>query len=243
MGELGRISGVVHSGAAAIGPAQYAFSGLARTSATGIANDDAGAATIRNAARPQTAGTPQKIDGADPAATWVVTMRDFVGAVREKVAALIGLLEQIATGRFSSGNLAKNLQEQAEAIGHALDALWEDLSAASISQAGSASPSARSRPPVYTDTGQLLATFKEELEQINSVDRFLLGVYKKIEQFSDPAEFGLDEVQDVEQHMAETNAKLELGIFSLARVREQAMRTLRSQDIEPGRVLLLLQNP
>ena len=243
MGELGKISGVVHSGAAAIGPAQYAASGLARTSATGIAGNDAGAATIRSAARTQTAGVRQDIGGADIVAPWAEMMRDFVQAVREKVAELTELLEQIATGRFSSGNLAKNLQEQAEAIGNTLDAFWEDVMVTSISATGTPSPSAGSGPRVHTDAGQLLTTFQEELEQINAFDGFLLGVHEKIEQFKTPAEFGLNQVEDVEQNMTETNAKLDLGIFSLARVREQAMRTLRCQDLEPGRVLFLLQDP
>jgi len=243
MGEFGKISGVVHSGAAAIGPALYAVSGLARTSATGIANDDAGAATIRSAARTQTANARQNISGADLAATWAETMRDFVQAVREKVAELIKLFEQIAGGRFSSGNLAKNLQEQAEAIGNTLDAFREDVMVTSISTTGIPSPPPGSRPRVYTDVGQLLTRFNENLEQISGSDGFLLSVHEGTEQFSAPAKFGLDQVRGVEQHMAETNAESQLGIFSLARVREQAMKALRSEDLQPDRVLFLLQNP
>ena len=129
------------------------------------------------------------------------------------------------------------------AIGNTLDTLWEDVMVTSISATGTPSPSAGSGPRGHTDVGQLLTTFTEELEQINAFDGFLLGVHEKIEQFTTPAEFGLNQVEDVEQNMTETNAKLELGLFSLARVREQAMRTLRCQDLEPGRVLFLLQNP
>ncbi len=171
MGNVGKVSSVSHSGAAAVGPNRYAVSGLARTSATGITDDDKGAATIRSAARTQRAGGRRDIGGPDPAATSAQAMRDFVRAVRERIAELISLLEQIS-----------------------------------------------------------------------SFDGFPLGGREGIEQLNASAEFGLDQVRGVEQHVAETNAESELGIFSLARLREQAMRTLRCQDPEPGRVLLLLQD-
>lgn len=172
MGNLGKISGVVHSGAAAVGPNRYAVSGLARTPATGITDDDKGAATIRSAARTQRAGVRRDIGGPDPAATSAQVMRDFVRAVRERIAELISLLEQIS-----------------------------------------------------------------------SYDGSPLGGRGGTEQLNASAEFGLDQVRDVEQHVAQTNAKSELGAFSLARLREQAMKVLRSESPEPDRVLSLLQDP
>ncbi len=171
MGNVGRISGVAHSGAAAVGRNQHAASGLARTPTPGITNDDRGAATIRGDARTQRAGGRRDIGGPDPAATSAQAMRDFVRAVRERIAELISLLEQIS-----------------------------------------------------------------------SFDGFPLGGREGMEQLNASAEFGLDQVRGVEQHVAETNAESELGIFSLARLREQAMRTLRCQDPEPDRVLVLLQD-
>lgn len=240
MGELGRISGTFHSGAEPLGQMRKLISASAEMIPTMGNDDDAAVASIRNAHRADAANGRRSISGADRAATWAEKLRDFVEAVRESVTELRELVEQIASGRFSGGNLARSLREQAEAIGSSLDALWEHVSGAGMSASGL--PRQGSAAPVYTDVGELLTRFREETEQINSFDGFLLGVHEKIDQFSEPVEFGLGHVQDVEQHMAETNAKLELGIFSLARVRERAMKALRCQDIEPERVLFLLQD-
>jgi hypothetical protein len=56
-------------------------------------------------------------------------------------------------------------------------------------------------------------------------------------------EFGLNQILDVEQRIADASAHSELAIFSLARIRENAMKALRGQgNIEPERALFLLQN-
>lgn len=242
MGELGEISGVAHSGAAANGPAQYAVQSLSRASATGIVNDDAAAAMIKGAGM-QTAEGRQNLDAADPGATLAETMREFVEAVREKVAKLMELFEQIAAGPFSRGHLAKNFREQAEALNRILDVLWENAMVTSISAMGMPSPSAGSRPRGYADTGQALTAFKEELEQVSSSDGFLLSASAGTDQINTDAQFGLGQIADVQQNMTEMSANLEVGIFSLARVREQAMKALCSAALQPERVLFLLQDP
>lgn len=96
---------------------------------------------------------------------------------------------------------------------------------------------------VYSDVSELLMRFRDEVEKIKSFDGFLLGVYDKIENFKPTAEFDLDQVQDVEEHMAKVTSKLELGVFSLARVREEALKALRCQDEpQPDRDLNLLKD-
>lgn len=56
-------------------------------------------------------------------------------------------------------------------------------------------------------------------------------------------EFGLDQIMDIEKKISEANAHSELAIFSLARIREAAMKALRCQEnIEPEKALFLLQD-
>jgi len=240
--ELGRISGVVHSGAAPIGPAQYAVSGLARMSATSIIKDGVAAAMIQGDGMQTVEGRQKNFDAAD-AATSAETMRDFVEAIRAKIARLIELFEQIAAGPFSNASLKKNFREQAEAINHILDTLWENAMVTSISAMGMPSLAAGSKPRSYADTGQALTTFKEELEQTSGSGESMPSVGGTTDQINSRAEFGLGQIADIQQKMTERNTTLELGVFSLARLREQAMKTLRSAAPEPDRVLSLLQDP
>lgn len=55
-------------------------------------------------------------------------------------------------------------------------------------------------------------------------------------------EFDLRQILDVEKNMAERNADSELAVFSLARIRQEAMKALSCQgNLEPQKVLFLLQ--
>jgi hypothetical protein len=242
MADFAKIPRMLHYGAAASGPNQRAASGPAKASAARIVNDDA-AATMSTAVGMQAARTGQKTGEGAPAAMSAETMKDFIEAVREKIAKLIELLEQIATGRFSGSSLTKSFREQAEALNRIFDVLWENAMVTSIPSMGMPSPSAASRPQGYTDTGQALTAFKEELEQVSSSDEFMLGGPGSTGQINTSAQFGPGQVEDVEQNMAESNANLELGVFSLAHMREQAMKAPRSENLQPDRVLFLLQNP
>jgi hypothetical protein len=111
VGELGKISNVVHGGAEAISPTQYRISGSEKTAPMKIADDDAAAASIRNIHRTETADAHQNIGSATRTGIWPETMAEFVAAIREKVARLIELFEQIAGGHFSRGNLDKDVVE------------------------------------------------------------------------------------------------------------------------------------
>lgn len=151
-----------------------------------------------------------------------LSIEDTLAAVQKKVAELKQLAKDIRNGRFSARQTGDKLEKNAEDIKN---------------NAG------MTEKRVYTDVSKLLAHFREEVEKIKSFDGFLLGVHDKIERFSPPAEFDLDQVQDVMQHMAEVTSKLELGVFSLARIREKALKALRCQDEpQPDRVLKLLED-
>lgn len=204
MNELGRIANSVYGGAEGTYPAQYGLSDSIKARPSIRTADAAAEATIRNAHRAEISNARENIGNADPTATRAEMMSDFIAAVKEKVAAMNELFEQIADGRFSHKNLAESLQEQAEAIGSGSDALWGDVWAALWqAQSDSASP--------FSD--------------------------------SKDSTSGIDEISDVEKNIAEQNAQSELGMFSLARVREKALRALRCQeDLEPEKVLSLLKD-
>ena len=185
-----------------------------------IADDDAAEAVIRNP--PSTNQTAPDTRGAGRNSSVNPSIEETFAAVKNKVAELRQIAEEIRNGRFSARQTGDKLEADAEDIKNS-----DDITARRV----------------YSDVSELLARFKEEIRKIRSFDGFLLGVHDKIERFSPPAEFDLDQVQDVMQHMADVNSKLELGVFSLARVREKALKALRSQDEpEPERVLKLLED-
>lgn len=103
--------------------------------------------------------------------------------------------------------------------------------------------SENSRHIVYTEAGEQLVKLKKEIEAIKSFDGFLLSVREKIEKYTKHVEFGLGQVQDVEQHISKLRSRLELDKFSLSRIREDALKELRCQgNLEPKRVLHLLKD-
>jgi len=185
-----------------------------------IADDDAAEAVIRN---PLSANqTAPDTRGAGRNSSVNPSIEETLAVVKSKVAELRRIAEEIRNGRFSARQTGEKLEADAEHIKNNAD---------------------MTERHVYSDVSELLARFKKEIGKIRSFDGFILGVHDKIERFSPPAEFDLDQVQDVMQHMADVTSRLELGVFSLARVREKALKALRSQDEpEPERVLKLLED-
>lgn len=148
-------------------------------------------------------------------------MKEMAAAIRAKLENFRELIESITAGRFSASMLSENLTEQAEQI-----------------ESSEVSPTC-----VYSDVSSLLSYFREAVKEIRSFEGFLIGVHDKIEKFLPQAEFDLNQVQNVEDHMANMTARLELGIFSLAHVREEALKALRGQhSSEPQRAFARLED-
>ena len=80
---------------------------------------------------------------------------------------------------------------------------------------------------VYSNPSEFVAWLKDEIKAINSFDGFLLGVHEKIEEFTEQTEFGLEQILDVEQNIAELHETLELYKFSLQRITADAIKALR----------------
>jgi hypothetical protein len=204
-------------------PTHYGISDWIKgTASIKIADDDAAVAIIRHSHRAEISNIKKDTNNSSTATTPSQMMRDFCIAISEKVAQMRKLFEQTASSHFSVRNIIKNMEDQTEEI-------RSDVESSGYS--------------VYSDTSELLASLKKEIEAINSFKGFLIGVHNKIEGFTEQAEFSLAQIQDVEKNMAQRNATLEIGMFSLARIREKALKALRCQDdLEPERVLLLLKD-
>ncbi len=217
--ELGNVANTL-SGGQALNPRQSVTSESAKlTSPTAVPADEAAVAVIRD---PLSAQEVQR-DGsnADDQPSPDQSIKEITAAIHTKVEEFKELLEAITTGRFSAQSLSENLETQAAQIRH---------NKTSVSR-------------VYSDVSELLDRFREEVDQIRSFKGFLIGVHEKIEHFSNQAEFKLNQVSDVGEHIIDVNEDLELGIFTLTRVREDALKALRCQESpEPQRVLALLKD-
>ncbi len=217
--ELGNVANTL-SGGQALNPRQSVTSESAKlTSRTAVPADEAAVAVIRNSLTAQ--DTQQDGSNADAQPLRSQSIQEIAAVIHEKVEEFKELLDGITTGRFSAHSLSDNLETQAAQIRH----------------------NKTSASRVYSDVSKLLDRFREEVYQIRSFKGFLIGVHEKIEQFSNQAEFKLKQVSDVADHMVDVNENLELGIFTLTRVRENALKALRCQESpEPQRVLALLKD-
>lgn len=102
--------------------------------------------------------------------------------------------------------------------------------------------SGSSRYYVYADPSELRIKLANEIKAINAYDGFLLGVHDKIEKFSRHTQFGLEQILDVEQNIAELHETLELYKFTLKRIISEALKALRCQgNLGPRKVLRLLR--
>ena len=96
---------------------------------------------------------------------------------------------------------------------------------------------------VYTEPGEYIKWLRSEIEAINSYDGFMLGVYDKIEEFTEHTEFGLKQILDVEQSIVKLHETLEIYKFTMTRIQAEAYRALRCQgNLGPNRVLNLLRD-
>lgn len=73
-------------------------------------------------------------------------------------------------------------------------------------------------------------------------DEFLLGVKEQLKEVATLMQFGLGQVTDVEKNITEQHMNLELNIFSVSRIVEEAHKALRGQaNLDENRTLQLLK--
>ena len=142
-------------------------------------------------------------------------------------------------------------QETQSTSGSSRFHIYDDAAAAAVNPwavfnpwdaEGTQPTSESSKFPVYSDAGKIVEWLREEIISINSFDGFMLGVHDKIEQFSRHTQFGLEQVLDVEQNIAELHESLEIYKFTLQQIRAEALKALRCQgNLGPQRVLQFLR--
>jgi methyl-accepting chemotaxis protein len=216
--ELGNIANTLSGGSVLIPRRRAVPESASVASPPAVPGNPAAAVVIQN---PLSAQEPQKQPAKGELSPTSQAIEEMAAAIREKLEKFEELVEGISNGHFSAKNLSEDMKGQAEQIRD---------NKISVSH-------------VYSDASELLDRFREKINEIRSFDGFLIGVHEKIEQFRHPAEFELSQVGDVAEHMTDVNADLELGVFSLAHVRQEAVKALRCQaSPEPQRVLSLLED-
>jgi len=97
MKELGRGANLVYGGAVGAKPVQHGLSDPTKAgSSIGAADDDAAAATIRNARRAEIPNAYESLGSANSAAERAKMLSDFLAAVKEKIAVMEELFERSA---------------------------------------------------------------------------------------------------------------------------------------------------
>lgn len=95
---------------------------------------------------------------------------------------------------------------------------------------------------LFAEPSSILEKIKREIKAINEFDWFLLGIRERIEEVTTNIQFGLEDILKVESNMANLNSTLELGIFTMQRIMDEAAKALRAQaNVEPSKALQLLR--
>jgi len=147
--ELGSIPHIGY-GAHATKPTNNGSLDLTRPKAPDkIADDDAAVAVIRNSVRAEIANIQQ--DGLYPDAEPSPTQRtkDAAEGIRQKMAKLGELAEELASGRYSARHISESMETQVEAMSHAPQ---------------------EPAHPVYSDPGALVEKIREAIKAINAFD-------------------------------------------------------------------------
>ena len=149
-----------------------------------------------------------------------LSLEDVLASIVEKVAKMKKLDLEITSGGYSDSEPAKELRAAVGELKNDVEGLEN----------------------VYSKVGDMLANFKKELAAILSTETFLLGVQERVEEVTTNMEYELGDISSVAEHMSNLNMALELGVFSVSRIREEAQQALRAQaNLEPDRVLHLLK--
>lgn len=95
---------------------------------------------------------------------------------------------------------------------------------------------------LFAEPNSILEKIRREIKAINEFDWFLLGIRERIEEVTTNIQFGLEDILKVESNMADLNSTLELGIFTMQRIMDEAAKALRAQaNVEPSKALQLLR--
>ena len=190
------------------------------------ADDDAATAIIQNPLQTETTGIQQDAFN-NGKVTFSSIIKENLLKLRELSAKLEGRLREVGDGiyGFKDSGVLERLKKEIEAFnnGGVLERLRKEIEA-------------------FKDS-DVLERLKKEIEAIIAFEGFLLGVHKEIDEYTNFMQFRLKQILDVEHHMAEINRVLELGIYTVARMRDDVAKALRGQaNTDPDRALHFLKD-
>ena len=84
---------------------------------------------------------------------------------------------------------------------------------------------------------------RKAIEAINSYDGFMIGVHDRIEEVSTQMQFKIEDILKVEERINNFDEVLELSVFTISRIRQDAAKALRGQaNIESEKAFALIFN-
>lgn len=198
------------------------------------ADDDAATAIIQNPLQTEPTGIQQ--DAFHGKVTFSSIIKENLLKLRELATKLEGRLRNIGEGvdGFESNGVLERLKEEIEAFndGGVLERLRQEIKA--------------------FKGGDVLERLKKEIEAIIAFEGVLLVVNKEIDEYAKFMEFRLEQMLEVKQHMVEQhmteidealNEILELGIYTVARMRDETVKALQGQaNTDPDRALYFLKD-
>ena len=195
------------------------------TASRNVADDDRAVAIVQNPLQTETMGIQQ--DAFHGKVTFSSIIKENLLKLRELSAKLEGRLREVGDGiyGFKDSGVLERLKKEIEAFndGGVLERLRKEIEAVKDSD--------------------VLERLKKEIEAIIAFEGFLLGVHKEIDEYTNFMQFRLKQILDVEHHMAEINKVLELGIYTVARMRDDVLKALRGQaNTDPNRALHFLKD-
>lgn len=190
-----------------------------------IADDDAAAAIINNLLRAGAANNPVKSNNN---LTITGVIRENLRHLKQLAKKLEGRLRELGNdvGSFKDIGFLERLKKEIETFksGGSLERIKIEIEN-------------------LKDNNYDLERLKNEIEAIGDFQEFMLDVHEKIDEFTKYVEFRIEQVPDVDRNIPELKKNLELGKFTIARMREEALRALRGQaNLDHGRVLHFLKN-
>jgi len=190
-----------------------------------IADDDAAAAIINNLLR---AGAENNPVQSNNNLTITSVIRNNLRHLKQLAKKLEGRLREFGNdvGGFKDIGFLEGLKKEIETFkrGGSLERIKREME-------------------TLKDKNYNLELLKNEIEAIGDFQEFMLDVHEKIEEVTQYVQFRLDQDADVDQNIPELKNNLELGKFTVDRMREEALRALQGQaHLEHERVLNILKN-
>jgi flagellin len=222
--------------------------------------DDAAMAAPQEPLRGKLADIGEGIRNSNAAISLVQTFDDALADIKEKLASLEELTNEIGKGSHSAAKQVELQEELDHRTGEINDIVENtEYNGNKLLSTAGRTVSIRIRNGSAVDIApkdlsidiegldfttspdSLLKRIKAEIEAIKEFEGFLLGVRERLEDVTTSMQFELEDVMQVEGHIADFNMATELGIFTLRRVTEEAYKSLRGQvNIKSSKAVQLL---